>query len=133
MRKPRFKEKFNAEINIVPFTDVLLVLLVIFMVTTPMIIQGQIKVNLPKAASQSEAVLTPITLTLTAGKKLFMDDQEIAFKDLGPFLKKRLEVDQQKLVIINADERVAHGEVVRLLDAAKDAGALRLAVATEQK
>jgi biopolymer transport protein ExbD len=133
MRKPKFKEKFTAEINIVPFTDVLLVLLVIFMVTTPLIIQGQIQVKLPKASTQSSMEILPVNLTLTADSRVFLDDQEVAWKDLAGFIKARLGNAPDKLVVVNADESVTHGVVVRLLDLAKGAGAQRLALATDQK
>jgi biopolymer transport protein TolR len=134
MRKTKLREKLKAEINIVPFTDVLLVLLVIFMVTTPLIIQGQIHVKLPRA--QSGAPLTPekpVTLTLTALGKLYLDDAEMSFQDLPSFLTEALKKREDKTVIINADANSTHGKVVALLDAAKLAGATKLAIATENK
>ena|SRR5580700_7699583 len=134
MRKTKIREKPRAEINIVPFTDVLLVLLVIFMVTTPLIIQGQIHVKLPRA--QSGAPLTPekpVTLTLTALGKLYLNDAELSFQDLPGFLATALKNREDKTVIINADTNSTHGKVVELLDAAKAAGATKLAIATENK
>lgn len=134
MRKNKIKEKLKAEINIVPFTDVLLVLLVIFMVTTPLIIQGQIQVKLPRAQSGAQAKpQKPVTLTLTAAGKLYLNDAEVTFQDLPGFLTVAMKKREDKTVIINADRTAAHGQVVALLDAARLAGALKLAIATENK
>ena len=134
MRRTKIGEKLKAEINIVPFTDVLLVLLVIFMVTTPLIVQGQIHVKLPRAQSGSQAsTQKPVTLTLTAAGKLYLNDAEVSFADLQGFLNTAMKNREDKTVIINADANSAHGKVVALLDAAKLAGAQKLAIATENK
>jgi biopolymer transport protein TolR len=134
MRRTKIRERLKAEINIVPFTDVLLVLLVIFMVTTPLIVQGQIHVKLPRASSSSPAPLEkPVTLTLTAPGKLYLNDAEVTFEDLPGLLTEALKNRDDKTVVINADQSSAHGKVVQLLDAAKNAGASRLAIATESK
>jgi biopolymer transport protein ExbD len=117
----------------VPFTDVLLVLLIIFMVTTPLIIQGQIQVKLPKATSQAPLELKPVVLTLTSLGKLYLNDGEISFQDLPQLLAGALKSREDKTVVINADKSSAHGKVVALLDAAKAAGATKLAIATENK
>lgn len=134
MRKTRVKERLRAEINIVPFTDVLLVLLVIFMVTTPLIVQGQIHVKLPSASSASPAApFRPVTLTLTATGKLYLDDAEVSMDQLPGFLSSALKDRDDKTVVINADTNSTHGSVVALLDAARAAGATRLAIATQNK
>ena len=131
MRKISAKRKLVSDINIVPFTDVLLVLLVIFMVTTPLIVQGQIQVKLPKASAQSSASVRPLIVTLTAQGRLFLADQEVSLQDLPTLLGPRLKERTDKMVIINADRSVTHGRVVTVMDLAKQAGADRLAIATE--
>ena len=134
MRKTKIREKLKSEINIVPFTDVLLVLLVIFMVTTPLIVQGQIHIKLPRATSGAQTPpQKPVALTLTANGKLYLNDAEVTFQDLPGFLNTALKSREDKTVIINADQSAAHGKVVALLDAAKMAGATKLAIATENK
>jgi biopolymer transport protein TolR len=87
MRKPSRARKLSTDINIVPFTDVLLVLLVIFMVTTPLIVQGQIQVKLPKASAQSTASVQPLVVTLTAQGRIFKGDQETSLQDLAALLR----------------------------------------------
>lgn len=132
MRRLERSRRLNAEINIVPFTDVLLVLLVIFMVTTPLIVQGQIKVKLPRArAAAKESALRPLVVTLSEQGRLFLGDQEVALQDLPQFLVPALKARTDKQVVISADRGVTHGRVVAVMDLAKQAGAEKLAIATE--
>jgi biopolymer transport protein ExbD len=131
MRKPDRARKLSTDINIVPFTDVLLVLLVIFMVTTPLIVQGHIQVKLPKASAQSTANVQPLIITLTAEGRIFKGDQETSLQDLLALLREELKTRVEKQVIINADRSVMHGRVVAVMDIAKQAGAEKLAIATE--
>lgn len=132
MRRLERSRRVNAEINIVPFTDVLLVLLVIFMVTTPLIVQGQLKVKLPKArAAAKQADLRPLVVTLNAAGRVFLGDQEVSLQDLPQFLGPALKERAEKQVLISADKTVQHGRVVAVMDMAKQAGAEKLAIATE--
>lgn len=132
MRKPGRSRKLVSDINIVPFTDVLLVLLVIFMVTTPLIVQGQIQVKLPKAAAGApQAPARPLVVTLTAQGRLFLADQEVSLQDLPSLLAPALKQRLDKQVVINADRSVTHGRVVAVMDLAKQAGAEKLAIATD--
>jgi biopolymer transport protein ExbD len=116
----------------VPFTDVVLVLLVIFMVTTPLLIQGQIKIKLPRAASAAEIRTPPPTVTVTAEGRVYLKDQEVLMEQLPTLLKQELAHASEKTVIISADRSATHGRVVQVLDAAKQAGAEKLAIATDQ-
>jgi biopolymer transport protein ExbD len=122
----------SSEINMVPFTDVVLVLLVIFMVTTPLLIQGQIKVKLPRAASATETQAPPPTVTITAEGRVYLKDKEVLVEQLPTLLKQELAKTSDKSVIISADRAATHGKVVQVLDAAKQAGAERLGIATDQ-
>jgi biopolymer transport protein TolR len=131
MRKPERRRKLVTDINIVPFTDVLLVLLVIFMVTTPLIVQGRIQVKLPKSTAQADAQLSPLTLTLTAAGAEFLGDQQVSQQDLPALLGAALKAREDKTVIIRADRSVTHGQVVELMDLSRRCGAEKLAIATE--
>lgn len=140
MRKPKASHvggrhtssRVSAEINMVPFTDVVLVLLVIFIVTTPLLIQGQIKVKLPRAASATETQSPPPTVTITAEGRVYLKDQEVLVDQLPTLLRQELAKTADKSVIISADRAATHGKVVQVLDAAKQAGAERLGIATDQ-
>jgi biopolymer transport protein ExbD len=131
MRKSESRRVY-AEINMVPFIDVVLVLLVIFMVTTPLLIQGQIRVKLPKATSPSMENMGPATVTISADGTVYFRDQPVLMEQLVGLLKPVLAVQTDKVVIINADRSTTHGRVVGVLDAARQAGADRLAIATDQ-
>ena len=127
-------EKIISEINITPLTDVFLVLLIIFMVTTPILIQSSIKVSLPKAVSSEEKVIEPITVTITKENRIYIDNENVSSVDaLVTKLEKKLTLNKSALVIINADKGVFHGRVVDVLDAAKKAGARKLAIGVEKK
>jgi len=133
MKKPERRRKLVSDINIVPFTDVLLVLLVIFMVTTPLIVQGHIQVKLPHSSATADAQAAPLTLTLTSEGRLFLGDQQVSQADLPALLGAALKQRTDKLVVIRADRSCTHGRVVELMDLARQSGAERLAIATEAK
>lgn len=131
MRKINRSRKIVSDINIVPFTDVLLVLLVIFMVTTPLIVQGQIQVKLPKATAAAKPQLKPLVVTLTAQGRVFLSDQEVSLDQVQSLLTLALKPRAEKQVVIQADRSVTHGRVVAIMDLARKAGADKLAIATE--
>jgi len=122
-----------SEMNIVPFTDVVLVLLIIFMVTTPLIMQAGIPVKLPQTRTVSDVSEAGLTITLTKDDKIYFNDVEINKNHLENSLKNRLLNDPNLLVIIKADTHTYHGNVVEILDMAKTLGVKRLAIATEAK
>src|SRR5665213_1030239 len=128
MRKPERRRKLVSDINIVPFTDVLLVLLVIFMVTTPMIVQGNIQVKLPRSSATADPQIQPLTLTLTLDDHLFLGDQQVRRQDLPVLLAAALKERSDKLVIIRADRACTHGSVVELMDLARRCGAEHMAI-----
>ena len=125
--------KVFSEINITPLTDVALVLLIIFMITAPLIVQSGIKVKLPGAVTSDVTPEKNIILTITAEGKVFLGNQEIAIKDLFEPVAALLAVSQAKIVIINADKNVPHGIVVSVLDVARQSGAEKLFESTEQQ
>ena len=127
------KRKVFTEINITPLTDVALVLLIIFMITAPMIIQSGINVKLPGAVSNDVTPEKNIVLNITADGKIYLGNQEIVLKDLYLPLAALLAVSQSKIVIINADTAVQHGIVISVMDLARQAGAVKLFESTERK
>jgi len=127
------RRKIFSEINITPLTDVALVLLIIFMITAPMIVQSGIKVKLPGAVSTDVTPEKNIVLSVTADGKIYLANQELAIKDLFEPLAALLAVSQAKIVIINADKAVAHGVVISVMDVARQAGAEKLFESTEHK
>jgi biopolymer transport protein ExbD len=132
MLKRREKEKLISEINVTPLTDVMLVLLVIFMVTTPFIIQGNIKINLPSAQSPSdESVDKSIIIGLTADGKVYLNGNEMADDAaLSAGIKEAITKTGNNTVILEGDRNAFHGEMVKLMGLAKEAGAGKLAITT---
>lgn len=116
-----------------PFTDVVLVLLIIFMVTTPLIMQAGIPIKLPKTRIINDASDAGLTITLTSNNKIYFNEVEINENQLENALKNRVLNDPNVLVIIKADKNSYHGQVVKILDTAKSVGVKRLAIATEAK
>ncbi|MFH1073718.1 MAG: biopolymer transporter ExbD [Candidatus Firestonebacteria bacterium] len=132
MRRYKIDDKIISDINITPLTDVALVLLIIFMVTTPMILAGGINVKLPTATTANTTPQRNITISITQDGKVYLNDRETGFDGLQPALEQFLKNEKDKTVILNADKGVMHGQVVRALDIAKRAGAVKLAIAAER-
>ena len=122
-----------SEINITPFTDVVLVLLIIFMVTTPLIMQAGIPIKLPKTQTVSDVSDAGLTIVVTKDDKIYFNDVEINKEHLENTLKNRVLNDPNVLIIIKADAMAYHGRIVEILDMAKSVGVKRLAIATEAK
>jgi biopolymer transport protein ExbD len=119
-----------AEINITPLTDIFLVLLIIFMITSSAMIESGGKVNLPKAvATQSESRGT--TVTLTPKKEIFVNQKKVNDESLEAALQEALKSSADKTVILRGDRDVLLGETVRIMSIIKRAGASEIAIAAE--
>jgi biopolymer transport protein TolR len=120
-----------AQINVTPLVDVMLVLLVIFMVTAPMMQQG-VQVNLPKADAKA---MTPaeetVVVTIDKGGKTFINKNEVPAGDLRSKLSDMFATRAKKEVFLKADSSVPYGEVVRAMADIKGAGIERLGMVTE--
>ncbi len=132
MRRYRPEHKIISEINVTPLTDVALVLLVVFMVTTPLILQGGINVKLPSAVTADTSPERNITVTITVDRKIYINEKLTDENSVQPLLEDMLKFEKEKTVIINADKDVSHGFVVMVMDAAKKAGAFKMAIAAEK-
>ncbi len=132
MLKKREKEKLIFEINITPLTDVMLVLLIIFMVTTPFIIQGNIKINLPSAKAPSETSLNKnIIIAITSDGNMFLNGNAVKNdQELLNAIKDEINRTGNTTVIIEGDKMAFHGEMVHAMSIAKEAGAEKLAITT---
>jgi biopolymer transport protein TolR len=122
-----------AEINITPFTDVVLVLLIIFMVTTPLILQSGIKVKLPQVQIAEVEENRNISITIDANGVAYVEGKAYALDALEKELVARVTNRPDSLIVLNADRDVKYDFVVRVLDIARQSGATKYALSTEIK
>ena len=119
-----------AEINITPLTDIFLVLLIIFMITSSAMIESGGRVNLPKAvATRSESRGT--TVTLTPKHEIFVNQQKVSEESLEKTLQQALSASPDKTVILRGDKDVLLGDTVKVMSIIKRAGATEIAIAAE--
>ena len=123
--------ELRSEINVTPFVDVMLVLLIIFMVTAPMMQTG-IEVDLPDTTTQPLRIRDEtLVLTIDKAGKYFLGRREIAAAELSAKLEAIFEGRDSKEIYLRADENVAYRYVVKALAAARQAGATKLGMVTE--
>jgi biopolymer transport protein ExbD len=121
-----------AEINVTPFVDVMLVLLVIFMITAPMLATGM-RVNLPRATTaQPLNPAEPLIVVIGKDGKLFVGAEATTREELVATLKARLTPDDARPVQIKGDRETPYGDVVAVLDLLSAGGLARIAIATER-
>jgi biopolymer transport protein TolR len=119
-----------AEINIIPLVDVVLVLLLIFMLTAPMMYRG-IDVNLPRAASRPTAVEERLVLTVTRDQTLYLNDKPVALAALDATLRDVFSARTDKTLYLKADAGLTYGLVVETMDRVRRAGIEKLGMVTE--
>ena len=120
-----------SEINVTPMVDVMLVLLIIFMVTAPLIQQG-VKVNLPEAkASPVEASEKKLTLSIDPSQRVFIGDAEVAMEELEEKLKANAKAQADKEIYLFADRAIPYGVVVEVMAAAQRAGISNVGMITD--
>jgi biopolymer transport protein ExbD len=119
-----------SEINITPLTDIFLVLLIIFMITSSAMVESGGRVNLPQAVkTQSEPRGT--TVTITPKQEIFVNQRKVTMAGLEGALRETLAASPDKIVILRGDRDVLLGEAVRVLSIVKKAGASEIAIAAE--
>jgi biopolymer transport protein ExbD len=115
MKRERKRSKLIAEINITPFTDVVLVLLIIFMIATPFIYQSSMKVELPQA-SKSEEVSRDVIININARGEVFLEDKKLDLDTLKYRLRAMVKSKPDTSVIINGDKNVKYDSVIQVMD-----------------
>ena len=120
-----------TDINVTPLVDVMLVLLIIFMVTAPLI-QSGVKVDLPRAsAQQMEHAEEKLVLKITRDRRIFLGDVEISPADLEAKLSTNARVQKDKELYLHADRSLPYGQVVEIMATARRAGVESLGMITE--
>jgi biopolymer transport protein ExbD len=122
-----------SEINVVPLVDIILVVLIIFMVTAPMIMKPSINVNLPKASSGDKTESKQFNIIISAEGKIQLNGQTTD----AAALKIAAEAEQKKnpeiQAVIQADKNVSHGQVVTVMDAIKQGGIKKFAISVDKE
>lgn len=121
-----------SEINVTPLVDVMLVLLIIFMITAPMM-QSGITVNLPSAETKSTPSSGGLILTVTKDHYIYMENQIINLFLLETRIRNYFINKQKKIVFIKADKDVSYGYVINVMDVLKKAGIETVGMIVEQK
>jgi biopolymer transport protein TolR len=120
-----------SEINVTPFVDVMLVLLIIFMVTAPMMIQG-VNVDLPEATAKPlDSEKEHLIITINKDQQVYINDFEVTVEFLGEKLLKILQGHSDRDVYLKADKNIPYGIVVQVMAEIKGAGVEQLGMITE--
>lgn len=123
-----------GEINMVPFIDITLILLIIFMVMTPFIVQSQLNVDLPSASAVNKVSEDKvIRVELSAGGVIRVMDKPVAASELEEELQLQLGRAYEKTILVQADKEVPVQDVVRVFDAAKKLGAAKMGIGVTEK
>jgi biopolymer transport protein TolR len=125
------EKKFMSDINVTPLVDVMLVLLIIFMVTAPMMMQG-VEVNLPQTTAKSiKTREDPLILTINKKREIYLEDRQIGLKNLENKVKTIFKYRRNKELLLRADREVPYGFVIEVIAGVKRAGIDKLGMITE--
>jgi biopolymer transport protein TolR len=119
-----------SEINIVPFVDVMLVLLIIFMITAP-ILQSGIDVNLPKTQTVKEVTEQRLVVTIDRAQVIYLGNEAVNIHQLGNKIRGQMRSSQADAVFLRCDETVPFGAFATVVDALRQSGIENVSVVTE--
>jgi biopolymer transport protein TolR len=123
-------DRLMSDINVTPFVDVMLVLLIIFMVTAPMMVQG-VDVSLPEASSAPlQSTTEQLMITINKDNKVFINDFQVEIDFLQEKLGKILRGRSDREVYLRADRQIPYGTVVRVMSELKGAGVEKIGMVT---
>jgi len=131
MNQDMDNKRLMSDINVTPLVDVMLVLLIIFMVTAPMMMQG-VDVNLPKTTTRHiKTKDEPLMLTVNKKREVFIENHKIEINNLEIKVKKIFENRRDKEILLRADKDVPYGFVIKVIARVKRAGIDKLGMVTE--
>ena len=122
-----------AAINIVPLVDIILVVLIIFMVTAPLVLKPVIDINLPKAASGTESAPSPLNIAIGSGGQISLNGQPSTLADVTAFVAKTIKNKPETAAILQADKTITLERLSEIIDVVKMAGVKKVAFAIEKK
>jgi biopolymer transport protein TolR len=119
-----------AEINVTPLVDVVLVLLIIFMITAP-VLQSGIEVNVPKTKTVKEITEERLVISIDKQQRVFLGNDAININDIGNALHRKIRDPQNQYVYVRADEDVPFGAFATVMDAVKSSGITNVSIVTQ--
>jgi biopolymer transport protein TolR len=128
----RDEDEVIAQINIIPFVDIVLVLLIIFLLTANIIAKSDIPVDLPRAANGSEITNPTVNIVLTATGDLYLDGNPSTREALSTEVQRRFKADPKLRAVIAADKAVRYEYVVQIIDLLKQNGISAFALNIER-
>lgn len=129
-RGKRFDD--NSQINVTPFVDVMLVLLIVFMVAAPLA-SVNVKVELPPSASKPAKVKNPVYVSLQANGKVYIGDVQVKYSEFSERLVSAAGKDYNRRIFIRADKTVQYKEVMRVMNVIQDTGFYQIALVAEDR
>ena len=119
-----------SEINVTPFVDVVLVLLIIFMVTAP-ILQSGIEVSVPKTRTVKQITEERLVISIDKQQRVFFGNDPVNINEIGARLRKKIRDPQNQSIFLRADENVPFGAFATVMDAVKQAGITNISIVTQ--
>jgi biopolymer transport protein TolR len=129
-RRPEMN-RLSSEINVTPMADIMLVLLIIFMITTPLL-QTDVTVNLPKARNPLDITKGPIVLVLNREGRIFCGRTPVSEQEMMQAIQERMLNEVNKAVFLKADQALAYGKVVQVVNQCKKLGVERVGLMAEK-
>ena len=120
-------------INVTPLVDVVLVVLIIFMATAPMIARRAIKIEVPRVAKSDKAATDALAVALDGSHKLTLSGKPLSIAELKKVLAVAIAARPEQAVTLSADKAIAYGEVAELLDAVRSSGIKKVGLEVQRK
>ncbi|MBZ5646639.1 MAG: biopolymer transporter ExbD [Acidobacteriia bacterium] len=119
-----------SEINVTPFVDVVLVLLIIFMITAP-VLQSGIEVAVPKTKTVKEITEERVVISITRSQRVFLGNDPVNINEIGAKLRQKIRDPQHQPIYVRADENVPFGAFATVMDAVQQAGITNVSIVTQ--
>ena len=119
-----------SEINVTPFVDVVLVLLIIFMITAP-VLQSGIEVSVPKTKTVKEITEERLVITIDRSQRVYLGNEPVNIHQVGAKLREKIRDPESQAVFLRSDENVPFGAFAAVMDAVKQAGITNVSIVTE--
>jgi len=121
-----------AEINVIPFVDIVLVILIIFMVTAPIIIKTGFSLDLPKTKTSDTITSPQINISINAEGRVLLNGKDFDPKQIEEYLQRKQMPPEAAYALISADKNVLHGQVISIINTLKSMGLKKVAIATKK-